>query len=328
LRAPLLTAIALLALAAPASARTIEWSGYTWDVRPPRFGSPGPNQWSDSPANASVDSSGDLVLSNAQGASVELINQARLGYGTYRWMVATNLSTLDADEVLGMFTYGGPPPSNNEIDIEPSHWGRLSRRTGSATVWQDARAGVSETRDFAYSPTPPYLNQFTWAPGKVTYRISDGAGATLLDWVVTGGVPTPSTESVRINYWRFKGRPAAGTRSVRLASFRWLPLGTCGTPGAIPLSGLRLRSRRVVKGRSAILTWRASEAATLRVTVLRGSTKVRSITRHVRAGSGRLRLSSRRLRLGVYRLAISDAPAVAGAATCDRRSLRLRVVRR
>jgi hypothetical protein len=317
-----------IVLAAPAAARTIDWSGYTWDVRPPGFGSPGPNQWSDSPANASVDASGDLVLTGAQGASVELINRTRLGYGTYRWSVASNLTTLDADEVLGMFTYGGPQPSNNEIDIEPSHWGRLSRHTGSATVWHDANRGLSESRDFAYSPTPPYVNQFTWAPGKITYRISDGAGEKLLDWVVTSGVPTPSTETARINYWRFKGRPAAGTRSVRIASFAWLPLGTCGTPGAIPLSGLHLRSRRVAKGRSAILTWSAGDAATLHVTVLRGSAKVRSLTRHVRAGAGRLRLSTRRLGLGRYRLAITDTPAVAGAVTCDRRSVRLSVVRR
>jgi hypothetical protein len=328
LRAIPLTALVFLALAAPASARTIAWSGYTWDVRPPGFGLPGPNHWSDSPANVSVDTSGDLVLSGAQGASAELINQAHLGYGTYQWAVDSNLGKLDADEVLGMFTSGGPPPSNNEIDIEPSHWGRLSRPAGTATVWHDAAARLSESRDFAYSSNPPYLNQFTWEPGKITFRVTDGAGATLLDWVVTSGVPTPSTEVPQINYWRFKGRRAAGARSVRIARFTWLPLGTCGTPGAVPLSGLRLRSRRVVKGRSAILTWRAGAAAALRVTVLRGSAKVASFTRRVRVGAGRLRLSSRRLRLGRYRLAISDAPAVPGATTCDRRTLRLRVVRR
>ena len=62
----------------------------------------------------------------------------------YRWVVNNDLSTLAANEVLGMFTYDdAAAPSQNEIDIEPSHWGNLAWDDGSVTVWQDADRDIS-----------------------------------------------------------------------------------------------------------------------------------------------------------------------------------------
>jgi hypothetical protein len=106
---PLLPLQLMLPTVSTASARTISWSGYTWDVRPPGFGGPGPNDWSDSEANVRVDGT-DLVLSIVRDAagrwtSAEVDNQQHFGYGTYRWVVASELSDLDRYEVLGMFTY-------------------------------------------------------------------------------------------------------------------------------------------------------------------------------------------------------------------------------
>ena len=211
-------------------ARTISWSGYTWDVRPAGAGQPpGPNDWSGSTANVRVRRS-ELLLSivrNRSGnwTSSEIQNRRHLGYGTYRWVVATNLSRLDANDVLGMFTYGGSDPSNNEIDIEASHWGDMSAPTGSATVWQDADAGLSEERAFSYSNRPPYVNKFTWSPGRIHYVVTDGAGATLFARTVSTGVPTASTEVPVINYWRFKNVAPRGVRTIRVSSFAWAPPG-------------------------------------------------------------------------------------------------------
>ncbi len=236
----------LLPTVSTSMARTIAWSGYTWDLRPTGSGEPGPNQWSDSDANVHVDGS-DLVLSivkdsSSRWTSAEVDNQQHLGYGTYRWVVATDLSALDANEVLGMFTYGGTSPSNNEIDLEPSHWGNLSWPTGSATVWQDSDAGLSQSKTFDYTNRPPYVHQFTWLPGKVTYLVTDANGATLFSWVVTSGVPTPSSEVPMINYWRFDNVAPATARSMRIASFAWAPpgqeiatpVGALGGAGASP----------------------------------------------------------------------------------------------
>ena len=208
-------------------------------MRPPGTAQePGANDWADSTANVHVQGT-DLLLSivkdsSGRWASSEVDNQQHLGYGTYRWVVATDLSTLDANEVLGMFTYGGSDPSNNEIDIEPSHWGDMSNPSGSATVWQNANAGLSEEHDFNYSNHPPYVNQFTWSPGRIDYLITDATGATLLAWTVTTGVPTPSTEVPVINYWRYNNVAPAGVRTMRISSFGWAPPGQSLPPATTP----------------------------------------------------------------------------------------------
>jgi hypothetical protein len=221
-----------------AIARTISWSGYSWDVRPPGTGEPGPNTWSDSSDNVRVEGS-DLVLSIVQDrfgrwTSAEIDNRRHLGYGTYRWVVATDLSALDANEVLGLFTYTDSGPSHNEIDIESSHWGHLSSPTGSVTVWQNADLGLSEQRNFDYSNRPPYVNQFTWAPGSIRFVVTDATGRTLFDSTIDTGVPVPSTEVPVINYWRFDNVAPVGVRTIRISSFTWAPLGQTLPPATNP----------------------------------------------------------------------------------------------
>jgi hypothetical protein len=344
---------------ATSAARSISWSGYTWDVRPTGSGEPGPNQWSDSDANVHVDGS-DLVLSivkdpSGQWTSAEVDNQQHLGYGTYRWVVTTDLSTLDANEVLGMFTYGGSSPSNNEIDIEPSHWGHLGWPTGSATVWQDAAAGRSQSKTFDYSARPPYVNQFTWTPGAISYLVTDATGATLFRWTTTSGVPTASSEVPMVNYWRFDDVPPAGVRSMRLSSFSWWapgqepgppaslpstvaalsPAGAAGNACASAGTGQRISMRRrrfAVTGRhpGTSLSWVATEAARLRLVVQRRVRNrfvaIGSLLRSVHPGSGRMRFTGRigghRLRPGPYRL------IVRGGRACAPETLRFTVVPR
>ena len=329
----LLVLQSLLPGVSTAVARTISWSGYTWDVRPSGSGAPGPNLWSDSPANVQADGS-DLVLSIVKEASgrwtsAEIDNQQHLGYGTYRWVVESDLSTLDANDVLGMFTYGGSDPSNNEIDIEPSHWGNLSWPTGSATVWQDADAGRSQSKTFSYSNRPPYLNQFKWEPGRITYLITDAAGATLFAWTVTSGVPIPSSEVPVVNYWRFENAPPAGPRSMRLASFSWTPLEVVSPAASPPAAGgqssavdavacrrVTLRPRRFTaagRRRGTTIAWTAAGATTLRLAVERHIRqgrffKLGTLTPTVSSGAGSLRfkgkLRGRRLPAGRYRLVV------------------------
>src|SRR4051794_27068521 len=101
-----LTAVAFaLALAPAAEARTIKWSNHTWSVRPAGTGYPGPNRWSDSTANVALDGT-TLVLavtkdSAGRWTSSEIENVRHLGYGTYKWVVASDLSRIDAHDVLG-----------------------------------------------------------------------------------------------------------------------------------------------------------------------------------------------------------------------------------
>lgn len=336
---PLLPAMATTT----ADARTITWSGRTWDVRPPGTGGPGPNRWSDSTANVAVDGS-DLVLSIVKDASgrwtsSEVDGRESLGYGTYRWVVESDLSSLDSHEVLGMFTYGDQGPSHNEIDIEPSHWGNPSWPTGSGTVWHDSNAGRKTEKTFEYSDKPPYVNQFTWAPGSIHWVVTDATGAKLFDWTVTKGVPTPADEVPVVNYWRYLDKPPASVRSMRLSSFRFLPPGFdpatpppssagSATPVTEPTDTrqvarpdvvLKMRHRRLAGGRrSLVVRWRSTGGATLQLTVQRqrrgGAWKrVAVLRRTVTAGTGRVRLhrtvGGRRLRAGRYRLVVRASSA-------------------
>jgi hypothetical protein len=341
---PLLAVQLLLPTVSPAGARTISWSGYTWDVRGAGFGGPGPNQWSDSEANVHVDGT-DLMLSIVRDASgrwtnAEVANQQHLGYGTYRWIVASDLSALDAHEVLGMFTYGGSSPSNNELDIEASHWGDPSWPTGSATVWQEADAWRHRVRTFPYSDRPPYVNQFTWAPGRVSYLVTDASGATLFRWTVTRGVPIPSTEVPRINHWLSRGEPPTRARSMRISSFTWIPLGRdtkpprLTSPGGAGAGGcmrLAMRPRRFAVGgprRGSVLRWKSAARTAVRLIVKRRlrrhAVAVGSLERVVRRGADHMRLTGRvagrQLRPGRYLLIVR----VAG---CSPSTLRFTVLR-
>ena len=60
---------AYFALAGAADARTINWSGYTWDIRNQGLSEPGPNYWSDSTNNVSVDGT-TLVVSIGRAGSL------------------------------------------------------------------------------------------------------------------------------------------------------------------------------------------------------------------------------------------------------------------
>src|SRR5205085_2386983 len=110
-----LATFALTAMAAPAQAarpsppqqpREIQFSGHTWLVKDSggaKWG-PGPNVFSPSTENVWVDGLGRLHLritkSGSSWRSAEVISNASFGYGTYRWTLASDVSSLDAQVVL------------------------------------------------------------------------------------------------------------------------------------------------------------------------------------------------------------------------------------
>ena len=85
---------------------------------------PGPNYFSAS--NVRVDAKGRLHLriAKTQGRwySAEIGLDHSLGYGTYTWTLASRVDQLDANAVLGLFTYDDTSPAHahREIDIEAS----------------------------------------------------------------------------------------------------------------------------------------------------------------------------------------------------------------
>jgi len=216
--------------AAPRSpSRTISFSGYTWTVKTSgreRFG-PGPNYFSDSADNVWVDEEGRLHLriTSAGGRwySAEVVNTESLGYGTYRFKLASpvDADALDPEAILGLFTYSDDPAfANREIDIEFGKWGkRAETATGSWTVQPYTLPGTKAR--FVQPAAASTTQAFTWRPHAIAFANAQGS------WTYAGSaVPPAGDERVRMNLWLDKGRvPANGVPiEVVVERFTFTPL--------------------------------------------------------------------------------------------------------
>ena len=179
--AALVAVVAFAACGPPAQAtdryrRFFNWSGYRWAVRSTeQRAAPGNNRWGDSKRNVRVRADRSLLVAIAGGRSVEVVGPPT-GYGRYRWVVRTDLSTVDPFRVIGFFVHG----TRGEQDIEFSRWGvPLLATPGSWVSWRrSTRLGFGE---FAVSAAAPYTIEIDWRVGATRFRMRDATGATLLD---------------------------------------------------------------------------------------------------------------------------------------------------
>jgi hypothetical protein len=202
-------ALALVALSAPAAQaadrydRFFNWSGYRWGVRTTKApATPGDNRWGDSRQNVRVRGDKTLRVNISRGKAVEIVGPPT-GYGSYRWVVETDLSTVDPFRVVAFFIHG----DRGEQDIEFSRWADpLLTTPGSWVTWRKrTRLGFGL---FAVSPTPPYTVIVDWRVGATRFVVRDATGAALLDTTfpsVGGGRHT----APRISYWLYPGKPGA-----------------------------------------------------------------------------------------------------------------------
>lgn len=209
--------------AEPAFSPSIAWSGYRWETANWGAGSGWP-----SASQVSIDSNGYLVLKvstvsgNLLGAEVDSVrgdlaipgNPSRWGYGTYRWVIGTDLATIDPTVVLGLFTfwaYGTPTsvPANpngkggthgqKEIDIEVSNWlpeGQHSLGTFHMLgFYQDDNSGVSAGVPATYGQSchtmtagsqslvqaghPVSTLEFIWMPDHITWNLWYGTDTSV-----------------------------------------------------------------------------------------------------------------------------------------------------
>jgi len=205
----------------------IFWSGYTWQVRPSGVGLPGPNRWSNLNDVVKVNDDGSLQMSivkkNGKWYSGEISNTRALGYGVYRWTIASDLSRLDPRVVLGMFTYDEFKLSTHrEIDIEATRWGNAHNKTGWTAYWVPGNRQLRSS--FNFTNKPPYQAQFQWKPGQISYYVSDRTGKALIDLSFNELIHKPGEEAATINFWRFQNRPLVRKQSIRITKFTWEPL--------------------------------------------------------------------------------------------------------
>ncbi len=216
-----------------AAATTLNFGGHSWLVKS-SVGTvgPGPNRYA--ARNATVDTSGNLHLriSKDKGKwySSEIINTASLGYGTYRWTASSDLSKLDRNAVLGLFTWNDLPDyANREIDIEIARWGSTTDPTNAQFVVQPYGT-AGHLRRFTQPAGGPSTLEFTWAPGRIDYLVRQGT--VIVDsWTyVAPDVPLPGGETVRMNLWQYQGLAPSNGQPLEIvfSNFDYCtPSGVC-----------------------------------------------------------------------------------------------------
>ncbi len=251
-----------------AGIRALDWSGHTWELE----------NWAAAPgqplaAEVTVNAAGQLVLSastvnglfagaevdSARGDTAAPGNTSAWGYGTYRWVIGTDLSTLAPGLTLGLFTYQsgskGGPAGHKEIDIE------IAAPTGNTEIVQfgyyaDDATGITAAvpalhvmtpgSQVPVTPAPVTTLEFTWLSGSITWQLWYGTdvtaapahaltmteGETYSYTEVYGGnqfagtvhIPASANQQVIMNLWLSDpARTPASPQQVTIESFEFLP---------------------------------------------------------------------------------------------------------
>lgn len=220
---------------APPPSGLLSFGGQQWYVKSSagKVG-PGPNYFA--AANSFLDASGRLHLridrdNRRRWRSAEVFASNSLGYGTYRWTVAGDVSNLDPNVVLGLFTWSdNDAEAHREIDVEVARWGSTTDPTNAQYVVQPWDTQGHLVR-FAQPAATTSVFEFTWAPGQVSFRSTAGA-ATVSTWSYSGtDVPTPGDEKTHMNLWLMNGSAPNNGQAVEvvLSNFRFCAPGTACT---------------------------------------------------------------------------------------------------
>ncbi len=237
----LVIVLATVALIAVTEARTINFSGYQWEVRPTeQSGGPGPNHWDEN--NVSVDSQGYLHLKLTQRDGEwycsEVTNLQDLGFGLYQFSILGRVDLFDPNIVLGLFNYPDPdvgPDGTNEIDIEFARWGVASNPIDNFTIFP-AKEGVRPTSvsfPLVLRGAGQSVHTFNWTSTSILFQSFNGRRATgppQVSWLFQPSNPNnripQSLLPVHLNLWLFQGKPPINGQEVEIVvrSFHFTPL--------------------------------------------------------------------------------------------------------
>lgn len=204
--------------------KTLQFSGYEWLVKTSdqRVG-PGPNHFSDSADNVSIDAQGQLHLRITEREGrwfcAEIISSRSFGYGTYRFYLKTQAESVDPQAILGMFTWNDDPAyTHREIDIEISRWGIAHNQNAQFVVQPYSRPEniVRFQMPPALSPT---VHSFSWKPDNVHFQSiasSTTRQVEIQQHTFTKDIPRAGGENARINLWLFAGRPPTNGKPVEV----------------------------------------------------------------------------------------------------------------
>ena len=203
---------------------TVDWMGYTWDLREGPTGGPGFGLWTSANVDG-PDGSGFLTIqiTNPTGSSpigAEMDSQTTgLGYGTYKLVTGSRLDNLDKNIVFGgLFPYYGGSPAI-EFDVgEVSSWdGADAEGYGVGVNYVSHNSWYNDFANRTHSTAVMDSGEvhtfvFKWEAGQATYDTYIGAdtcGTLLKHSVHTTSIPVPSTEIAIINLWLYDNDGAA-----------------------------------------------------------------------------------------------------------------------
>lgn len=204
----------------------LRFAGHDWVVKTSedtRVG-PGPNYFS--ARGVRVDAQGlHLAVEVRDGRvyAAEVVSAESFGYGTYRFVVASDAARLANDLVLGMFTWSDALEyAHREIDVEISRWGRAGSDDAQFVV-QPYDVPGSIVRFALPAARLPSIHGFSWRPGQVDFE-SRAGDVVVRRAQLTRHVPPAGGEHARINLWSTTGRPPrAGLTEVLVKSFVFEP---------------------------------------------------------------------------------------------------------
>ncbi|MFM1831961.1 MAG: hypothetical protein RLZZ461_277 [Planctomycetota bacterium] len=237
----------------------LDFAGRTWRVKN-TFQGPGPNQFSDAPANARVLSDGSLLLAIDQAGGgwrcAEVVVEDVLGYGKYRFTTRGRVDQLDPNIILGLFLWEyvscyssavmwWNPPS--EFDIEFSRWGNPAAVPGQFVAQPFDWPGNMSRFDIPDVPEAIRISsEFDWTPNAMICRVWLGDApeptpSTLIhQWTYTGPhLPRPGDARIHLNLWLKDGSPPQNFQpaSVIIEDFVFTPPGGPDVPCPADLTG-------------------------------------------------------------------------------------------
>ena len=221
--------------------RWLNFSGYDWWVKTSAgLVGPGPNYFSDSTNNVWLDAQGQLHLRITNRSNhwqcAELISARTFGYGSYRFQLASPADNLNANAVLGLFTWSDDPAyAYREIDIECSRWGNAADPRNAQYVVQPYDTSGHLARITVPAGQTNSTLLFTWETNRVTFQSQRGSFSpnpspanVISNWTYTLAVPPTGDENIRLNLWLPGGTAPVGNQEVEviITSFQFVPLGT------------------------------------------------------------------------------------------------------
>jgi uncharacterized protein (TIGR03437 family) len=212
---------------------TLSFAGMQWLVKEaPVPVYPGPQVFVKD--NAFVDSFGQLHLRISRcgnsWCAAEIYTKEAVGYGTYRFDINSQLSALDPNVTLGLFTWDALASDQNyrEWDIEFSRWGNAGSSTNAQYVVQPY-GGANNMVRFAMTQSAPSTHNVSWFPSQVSFA-SATANGNIRNWTFTGGatsVPTPGDAHLHLNFYVGAGKApfATATQEIVISGLQYTPSG-------------------------------------------------------------------------------------------------------